>query len=73
MRKSANARRRQNSAARIGALEGKVDSLVRLLSLVAQSPAFQATLDSASREDDSLAGYEQLLSHDEQGRTSANK
>lgn len=73
MRKSANAQRRQNSAARIGALEGKVDSLVRLLSLIAQSPAFAATLDNSSREDDPLAGYEQLLSHDEQGMTSASK
>lgn len=70
VRKSANARRRQNSAARIGALEGKVDSLVRLLSLVAQSPAFSATLDNASREDDSLVDYEQPLTHDEQANWS---
>jgi len=73
VRKSANAQRRQNSAARIGALEGNVKSLVRLLSLVAKSPAFSATLDDASRENDSLAGYEQLLLRAEQGRTSTSK
>jgi hypothetical protein len=58
---------------RIGALEGNVKGLVRLLSLVAKSPAISATLDDASREDDSLDGYEQLLSCAEQGRTSASK
>lgn len=74
MRKSVNAQRRQNSAARIGALEGNVDSLVRLLSLVAKSPAFAATVETAVREDDSLAGYEQLLPHEhDQGRISASE
>ncbi|RDW58820.1 hypothetical protein BP6252_13296 [Coleophoma cylindrospora] len=67
VRKSANAQRRQSSAARIGALEGNVEHLVRLLTLVARSPAGLATLDQTAREDDALAGYEQLISHYKQG------
>lgn len=65
MRKDANAYRRQSSAARIGSLEAKVDGLVKLLSLVSQSPAISATLGQVARE----GGFAQLLHHDDQDAT----
>lgn len=68
MRKTANDQRRQNSAVRIGDLEGKLDSLVKLLSLVTHSPSVSAALHSAANEDDALAGYEQLLPQNDQGK-----
>ncbi|OBT39040.1 hypothetical protein VE00_10699 [Pseudogymnoascus sp. WSF 3629] len=65
LRKITNAQRRHNFAARIGDLEGEVESLVKLLSLVAQSPSLSVTLRSAAREDETLAGYAHLLSQDD--------
>lgn len=75
LRKSVNVHRRHQSAAtaRISGLEGKVDSLRKLLSLVAQSPALQAGLHSAVSQDGNLADYQQLLSQDDPGKTSAPK
>ncbi len=73
VRKSANAQRRNNSAAKIDNLEGKVDSLVRLQCLLAQFPASSAALHSAVRGDDTLAGYEQLLPQNDSGTTPSEK
>ena len=46
---------------------------MRLHSLVAQSPALSAALHSAVREDDTLAGYEQLLPQKDSGKIPAQE
>lgn len=61
VRKSANEQRRHDSTARIRELQAKVDSLLKLYSLVARSPASSPAFSSALRENAALAGYEQLL------------
>ena len=50
-----------------------MDSLVRLLSAVAQSSAPSAALHSSVREDDFLAGYEHILSRNDAGKESSGK
>lgn len=54
----------------MGDLEGKVDGLVKLLSLVAQSPALSSALHSAFSENETVAEYEQLLGRGDEGKNS---
>lgn len=69
LRKSANEQRRHDSKARIRELQDKVDSLLKLYSLVAQSPTSSATLSNALHDNAALAGYDQLLPKNDAGET----